>query len=136
MRVNVNIIKTKIIKISKSTSALKIELFLCLLGEGKSTKTKSMSAFSMFGNRAASFARDRMPSSGLQSILHELTTDIIPPHDEIYNPFTPVDMTPVVSPTEGPPTDKMFIQTQRGFRSVSDNCFLKPMTQDHLECGR
>lgn len=99
--------------------------------EGKSTKTKSLSAFSMIGNRAASFARERMPPSGLSSILQELTADIIPTHDEIYNPFTPV-----VSPTEGPRTDKMFIQTPRGFRSVSENCFLKPMTHDDPECGR
>lgn len=53
-----------------------------------------MSAFSMIGNRAASFARDRMPPSGLSNILQELTADIIPTQDEIYNPFTPV-----VSPT-------------------------------------
>lgn len=99
--------------------------------EGKSTKTKSLSAFSMIGNRAASFARERMPPSGLSSILQELTADIIPTHDEIYNPFTPV-----VSPTEGPRTDKMFIQTPHGFRSVSENCFLKPMTHDDPECGR
>ncbi|XP_055321008.1 uncharacterized protein LOC129577630 [Sitodiplosis mosellana] len=100
-------------------------------GEGKSTRTKSMSAFSMIGNRAASFARERMPSSGLSNILQELTADIIPTNDEIYNPFTPV-----VSPTEGPRTDKMFIQTPRGFRSVSDNHFLKSATHDDPDCGR
>lgn len=85
----------------------------------------------MLGNRAASFARERMPPSGLSSILQELTADIIPTQDEIYNPFTPV-----VSPTEGPRTDKMFIQTPRGFRSVSDNNFLKTMTHDDPESGR
>lgn len=100
-------------------------------GDGKSTKSKSMSAFSMIGNRAASFARERLPPSGLSSILQELTADIIPNQDEIYNPFTPV-----VSPTEGPRTDKMFIQTPRGFRSVSDNTYLKTMTHDDLEKNR
>lgn len=85
----------------------------------------------MIGNRAASFARERMPPSGLTSILQELTADIIPTQDEIYNPFTPV-----VSPTEGPRTDKMFIQTPRGFRAVSDNSFLKTMTHGDLEGGR
>lgn len=100
-------------------------------GEGKSTKSKSMSAFSMIGNRAASFARERMPPSGLTSILQELTADIIPTQDEIYNPFTPV-----VSPTEGPRTDKMFIQTPRGFRSVSDNSFLKNISHGDPESGR
>lgn len=85
----------------------------------------------MIGNRAASFARERMPSSGLSSILQELTADIIPTHDEIYNPFTPV-----VSPTEGPRTDKMFIQTPRGFQSVSDNNFIKSVAHDDPECGR
>lgn len=85
----------------------------------------------MIGNRAASFARERMPSSGLSSILQELTADIIPTHDEIYNPFTPV-----VSPTEGPRTDKMFIQTPRGFHAVSDNNFAKSTEHDDPECGR
>lgn len=83
----------------------------------------------MIGNRAASFAR--MPSSGLSSILQELTADIIPTHDEIYNPFTPV-----VSPTEGPRTDKMFIQTPRGFHSISENNLIKSATHDDPECGR
>lgn len=96
-------------------------------GEGKTTKSKSMSAFS----RAASFARERMPPSGLSNILQELTADIIPTQDEIYNPFTPV-----VSPTEAPRTDKMFIQTPRGFRSVSDSNFLKTMSPDDPEIGR
>lgn len=100
-------------------------------GDGKSTKSKSMSAFSMIGTRAASFARERLPPSGLSSILQELTADIIPNQDEIYNPFTPV-----VSPTEGPHTDKMFIQTTRGFRSVSDNTYLKTMVHDDLEKNR
>lgn len=90
-----------------------------------------MSAFSMIGNRAASFARERMPPSGLSNILQELTADIITTQDEIYNPFTPV-----VSPTEGPRTDKMFIQTPRGFRSVSDSNFLKTMSTDDPEHGR
>lgn len=102
--------------------------WLRIIGDGKSTKTKSMSAFSMIGNRAASFARERLPPSGLSNILQELTADIIPNHDEIYNPFTPV-----VSPTEGPRTDKMFIQTPRGFRSVSDNTYLKTMMHDDVE---
>ncbi|XP_031629812.1 uncharacterized protein LOC116344999 isoform X2 [Contarinia nasturtii] len=89
---------------------------------------KSLSTFTM---RAASFARERIPSSGLSNILQELTADIIPNHDEIYNPFTPV-----VSPTEGPRTDKMFIQTPRGFRSASDNNFLKSSANVDSECGR
>lgn len=101
------------------------------LGEGKSTKTKSISGFSLIGNRAASFARERMPPSGLSNILQELTADIITTQDEIYNPFTPV-----VSPTEGPRTDKMFIQTPRGFRSVSNSNFLKTMSTDDPENGR
>lgn len=100
-------------------------------GDGKSTKSKSMSTFSMIGNRAASFARERLPPNGLSSILQELTADIIPNQDEIYNPFTPV-----VSPTEGPRTDKMFIQTPRGFRTVSDNTYLKTMIHDDLEKNR
>lgn len=85
----------------------------------------------MIGNRAASFARERMPPSGLSNILQELTADIMPTQDEIYNPFTPV-----VSPTEGPRTDKMFIQTPRGFRSVSDNHFVKRVAHDDPEYGR
>ncbi|XP_055376876.1 myb-like protein D isoform X2 [Condylostylus longicornis] len=51
---------------------------------------------------------------GLSSILKDLSEDIVP-GNEIYNPFTPV-----VSPTEGPPSriDKMFIQTSSGYRPV------------------
>lgn len=86
----------------------------------------------MIGNRAASFARERIPRSGLSTILNELTADIIPNHDEIYNPFTPV-----VSPTEGPRTDRMFIQTPRGFRSVSDNNnFFKNIINEDAENNR
>lgn len=60
-------------------------------------------------------------AGGLSSILKDLSEDIIPMGGEIYNPFTPV-----VSPTEGPPTriDKMFIQTSSGYRAV-DHCYYK-----------
>lgn len=98
-----------------------------ILDEGKTSKLKS--SFSM--SRAVSYARERIPPSGLSSILQELTSDVIPNQDDIYNPFTPV-----VSPTEGPRTDKMFIQTPRGFRSVSDSTFLKTLMKDDPENNR
>lgn len=77
--------------------------------------------------------RDRIPPSSLSSILQELASDIVPSHGEIYNPFTPV-----ISPTEGPPTrtDKMFIQTPRGYRSVNDDGFLKASLQNDPESNR
>lgn len=96
--------------------------------DGKAAKSKSANgSFS----RAVSYARERIPPSGLSSILQELTSDIIPNHDDIYNPFTPV-----VSPTEGARTDKMFIQTPRGFRPVSDSTFLKTLMNDDPESSR
>lgn len=70
---------------------------------------------------------------GLSSILKDLSEDIVPVGGEIYNPFTPV-----VSPTEGPPTriDRMFIQTSSGYRSV-DNCYYKhPIGMDGPDSNR
>lgn len=68
-----------------------------------------------------SFIRDRMPPSGLSSILQELASDVVPTHGEIYNPFTPV-----ISPTDGVSrSDRMFIQTPHGFRSISESAFFK-----------
>lgn len=72
------------------------------------------------------FIRDRMPPSGLSSILQELASDIVPTHGEIYNPFTPV-----ISPTDGASrTDRMFIQTPHGFRSMSESAFFKDSLHD------
>lgn len=69
---------------------------------------------------------NRMPPSGLSSILQELASDIVPTHGEIYNPFTPV-----ISPTDGASrTDRMFIQTPHGFRSISESAFFKDTLHD------
>lgn len=74
----------------------------------------------------SSYIRDRLPPSGLSSILQELAADIVPSHGEIYNPFTPV-----ISPTDGSSrTDRMFIQTPHGFRTVTDNAFFKESMHD------
>lgn len=78
---------------------------------------------------SGSFVRDRMPPSGLSSILHELASDVVPAHGEIYNPFTPV-----ISPTDGASrTDRMFIQTPHGFRSISESAFFKESMHDDGE---
>lgn len=74
----------------------------------------------------SSYIRDRLPPSGLSSILQELAADVVPSHGEIYNPFTPV-----ISPTDGSSrTDRMFIQTPHGFRTVTDNAFFKESMHD------
>lgn len=105
------------------------------MGSGNSNGVSMTSKTSGNGNnsRTSSFLRDRIPPSGLSSILQELAADVVPSHGEIYNPFTPV-----VSPTEGPPirTDKMFIQTPRGFRSISDSAFLKLSLHNDPESHR
>lgn len=76
-------------------------------------------------------SRERIPPSGLTTILNDLVDDIMPSHGEIYNPFTPV-----ISPTEGPTRiDKMFIQTSRGYRSV-DHSFYKANSENDLESNR
>lgn len=102
------------------------------------TPSKSLAGNSRNGNgvghgETMSFMRDRIPPPGLCGILQELAADVVPNHGEIYNPFTPV-----VSPTDGPPmrTDKMFIQTPRGFRSVNDSMFYKSSMQDDPESHR
>lgn len=66
-------------------------------------------------------------NSDLTQVLNELCDDIIPQNGEIYNPFTPV-----ISPTDGPPSriDKIYIQTQNGYRSV-DNNFYKASNHRH-----
>lgn len=80
----------------------------------------------------SSFIRDRLPPSGLTSILQELASDVVPSHGEIYNPFTPV-----ISPTDGTSrTDRMFIQTPHGFRSVSDSAFFKESVHGDEENNR
>lgn len=77
-------------------------------------------------SNGSSYIRDRLPPSGLSSILQELASDIVPSHGEIYNPFTPV-----ISPTDGSlRTDRMFIQTPHGFRTVTDNTFFKESIHD------
>lgn len=79
----------------------------------------------------SSFVRDRLPPSGLTSILQELASDVVS-HGEIYNPFTPV-----ISPTDGASrTDRMFIQTPHGFRSVSDSTFFKESMHGDEENNR
>lgn len=63
------------------------------------------------------FAGKAQPSD-LTTILNELNDDIIP-HNDIYNPFTPV-----VSPTtEHHPqiVDKIYVQTSSGYRAVDNN---------------
>lgn len=95
-----------------------------------SSKTVGNS-FGSSNSLASAFTRDRMPPSGLSSILRELASDVIPCNGEIYNPFTPV-----VSPTEGPRTNKMFIQTPKGFRSVNDSTFLKSSIHNDLDSQR
>lgn len=79
------------------------------------------------------FGRDQMPPNEFGRILRDLNTDLIPDNGEIYNPFTPV-----VSPTDGPPLrgDKMFIQTSRGFRPVSDSSYFKTSIHDDPESNR
>lgn len=78
------------------------------------------------------FIRDRMPPSGLSSILQELASDVVPTHGEIYNPFTPV-----ISPTDGVSrTDRMFIQTPHGFRSICDSAFFKESLHGDRESNR
>lgn len=74
----------------------------------------------------------KLPPSDLSTVLNDLTDDIVPSHGEIYNPFTPI-----VSPTEGPPTriDKMYIQTPKGYRSV-DNTFYKTHINHDAESNR
>lgn len=83
------------------------------------------------GKSTGGTIRDRIPSSGLTTILTELVDDIMPSHGEIYNPFTPV-----ISPTEGPTQiDKMFIQTSHGYRSV-DHSFYKIHADHDIESNR
>lgn len=79
------------------------------------------------------FGRDQMPPNEFGRILRDLNTDLIPDNGEIYNPFTPV-----VSPTDGPPlhSDKMFIQTSRGFRPVGDSSYFKTSIHDDPESNR
>lgn len=78
------------------------------------------------------FTRDRLPPSGLSSILQELASDVVPGQVDIYNPFTPV-----ISPTDGTTrTDRMFIQTSNGFRPVNDNTFFKDSMQEDPESNR
>lgn len=75
----------------------------------------------------------KMPQSDLATVLNELNDDILPSHGEIYNPFTPV-----VSPTEGPPThiDRMYIQTPKGYRSVDNTFYKTHIDQDpDSDCG-
>lgn len=110
---------------------------------GAPMSSKSLGTNSMDGNGGGSgsgghgdamvFMRERPPPSGLSGILQDLAADVVPNHGEIYNPFTPV-----VSPTDGPPmrTDKMFIQTPRGFRPVSDSLFYKSSMHDDPESHR
>lgn len=101
--------------------------------------SKSLGTHLMDGNgtnghgEALAYMRDRIPPSGLSGILQELAADVVQNHGEIYNPFTPV-----VSPTDGPPmrTDKMYIQTPRGFRPVSDSLFYKSSMHDDPESHR
>lgn len=97
------------------------------IGLGSSTSLKNTVTVSEM------YTRDRIPPSSLTSILQELASDIVPSHGEIYNPFTPV-----ISPTDGPPTrtNKMFIQTPRGYRSVCDDTFLKASLQNDPESNR
>lgn len=85
------------------------------------------------GGDTTNFIRDQMPPVEFGSILHALNTELVPEHGEIYNPFTPV-----VSPTEGPPlrSNKMFIQTSRGFRPVNDNSFFKTSMHDDPESNK
>lgn len=86
----------------------------------------------MAKSSGSSFIRDRLPPSGLTSILQELASDVVPSHGEIYNPFTPV-----ISPTDGASrTDRMFIQTPHGFRSVSDSAFFKESMHGDEENNR
>lgn len=106
---------------------------------GASMSSKSLGTNLMDGNgtsghgEAIVYMRDRIPPSGLSGILQELAADVVQNHGEIYNPFTPV-----VSPTDGPPmrTDKMYIQTPRGFRPVSDSLFYKSSMHDDPESHR
>lgn len=105
---------------------------------GAPMTSKSLGPNALDGNgaghgEAMGFMRDRIPPSGLSGILQELAADVVPNHGDIYNPFTPV-----VSPTDGPPlcTDKMFIQTPRGFRPVSDSLFYKTSMHDDPESHR
>lgn len=78
------------------------------------------------------FNRDRLPPSGLSSILQELASDVVPGQVDIYNPFTPV-----ISPTDGTTrTDRMFIQTSNGFRPVNDNTFFKDLMHEDPESNR
>lgn len=103
---------------------------------GAPMSSRSLATNSMDGNSAGDamvFMRDSMPPHGLSGMLQELAADVVPNHGEIYNPFTPV-----VSPTDGPPmrTDKMFIQTPRGFRPVSDKTFYKSSMHDDPESHR
>lgn len=99
----------------------------------KSLGNNSVDGTGVSNGETMGFMRDRIPPSGLSSILQELAADVVPNHGEIYNPFTPV-----VSPTDGPPirTDKMFIQTPRGFRPVSDSLFYKSSMHDDPESHR
>ncbi|XP_055691135.1 transmembrane protein 237 [Lutzomyia longipalpis] len=65
----------------------------------------------------------------ITAVLDELGNDVIRQRNtsDIYNPFTPV-----VSPTDGPPTriDKMFIQTTSGYRSVDTNFYKTSLDAD------
>ncbi|XP_059608888.1 transmembrane protein 237 [Phlebotomus argentipes] len=64
----------------------------------------------------------------ITAVLDELGNDVIRQRSaDIYNPFTPV-----VSPTDGPPTriDKMFIQTTSGYRSVDSNFYKSALDTD------
>lgn len=114
-----------------------------IVSGGGPMSSKSLGTNSMDGNGGGSgggghrdamvFMRERPPPSRLSGILQDLAADVVPNHGEIYNPFTPV-----VSPTDGPPmrTDKMFIQTPRGFRPVSDSLFYKSSMHDDPESHR
>lgn len=66
------------------------------------------------------------PPSDLTNVLNELNDDIVQHSGDIYNPFTPV-----VSPCDAPTRiDKMYIQTQRGYRSVDNTLFNNRLSQD------
>ncbi|GAB0099047.1 uncharacterized protein DMENIID0001_148680 [Sergentomyia squamirostris] len=99
------------------------------LRKSRSHKFSSAGFRSLPGTMGSGPGRYHHTLNDISAVLDELGNDVIRQRntDNIYNPFTPV-----VSPTDGPPTriDKMFIQTTSGYRSVDTTFYKTPLDPD------